>query len=133
MAAALALSSFCSAADVEKERAEVPEAAAVSAAGVRYQAPSFTRTEGLPRNGAYVEAIDEASGVRLWIVEVVAPPADDDREQDKRDVFISKLELLTDGRTLLVIDERGRVYVLDLETLRVRKGDGMAEPPPHAD
>lgn len=108
-------------AQAEKERAEVPEAAPVTAGGVRYQAPPFTRAQGLPRNGGYVEAVDTHSGRRLWIVDVVGPAPDDGREGDKQDCFITALALSTDGRHLEVTDERGRRYRLDLHSRRVRR------------
>lgn len=117
---ALALLPVAQASDVDKERADVPESAAVSHAGIRYQAPPFTRAEGLPHNGGYVEAIDEGSGRRRWIVEVVPPLPGVGKEQDKREVFISQLKLTRGNRQLLVVDERGRRYQLDLHSLRVR-------------
>ncbi len=106
---------------VEKERAEVPQPAPVSAAGVRYQAPLFTRSQGLPQNGGYVEAVDEVTGQRRWIVKVVRARTDDGKEQDKRDVFITELKLTPDGKRLLVTDERGQSYRLDLRTRRVTR------------
>ena len=121
LAAALATASAAHASDAEKERAEAPEAAAVSHAGIRYQAPPFTRAEGLPHNGGYVEAVDEASGRRRWIVEVVPPLPDDGMEQDKREVFITQLKLMRGNRHLLVVDERGRQYRLDLRSLCARR------------
>jgi hypothetical protein len=118
LAFAAALVAGCAAAapDPDKERAEVPEAAAVSANGVRYQAPPFARALGLPHNGGYVEAIDESTGQRRWIVEVVPPRPDAGQEQDKRDIFIVALKLSPNGEQLLVTDELGRYYRLDLRS-----------------
>jgi hypothetical protein len=104
---------------IEKERADVPEPAAVSARGVRYQAPPFTRLYGLPHNGGYVEAIDERTGLRIWIVRVAGRQLSDGKEQDKQDVFITRLELEANGAHLLVVDERGQQHRLDLRTRRV--------------
>ncbi len=106
---------------VQKERAEVPQAAPVSAAGVRYQAPLFTRAQGLPQNGGYVEAVDQGTGQRRWIVMVVRARPDDGKEQDKRDSFITELKLAPDGKHLLVTDERGQQYRLDLRSRRVTR------------
>ena len=107
------------AASAEKERADAPEATPVTVAGVCYQAPVFTRTQGLPRNGSYVEAVDAQTGKRWWLLDVVGPQADDGKEGDKRDVFITELKLA--GRHLQVTDERGRHYRIDLHTRAVTR------------
>lgn len=109
-----------SVAAADKERAEIPEVAPVAAGGVRFQAPPFTRVAGLPRNGGYVEAIDIASGRRLWLVDVVGPQPDDGKEGDKQDLFLTELRLSADGRALLLADEAGRRYRMDLATRKVR-------------
>jgi len=103
----------------EKERADVPEPAPVMVGAVRYQAPAFTLAQGLAHNGGYVEAVDAASGRRRWIVDVLGPPVRDGKENDKTDVFIATLALAPGGRSLLVTDERGRQFRLDLHTHRV--------------
>lgn len=109
------------AASTSKERADVPEAAPVTAAGVRYQAPLFTRTQGLPRNGGYVEAVDVRSGQRQWLRDVVGPLPDDGKEADKRDVFLTQLSLSLDGRQLRATDERGRRYHIDLRSRKITR------------
>lgn len=109
------------AASTSKERADVPEVAPVSAAGVRYQAPLFTRAQGLPRNGGYVEAVDVRSGQRKWLLDVVGPQADDGKEADKRDVFLTQLALSPDGKQLHATDERGHRYQIDLRSRSVTR------------
>ena len=106
---------------VEKERAEIPEAAPVVVAGTRYQAPAFMRAQGLPRNGGYVEAVDAANGKRRWIVDVVGPRRGDGKEGDKSDVFLTSPALAPDRRHLLVADERGAHYRIDLRTRHVER------------
>jgi hypothetical protein len=110
---------FSVAQSMEKERADVPEPAAVSVHGVRYQAPPFMRLKGLPHNGGYVEAIDELSGRRLWVVRVVERKTNDGKEQDKQDIYIAQIRLEAGGRHLFIVDERGRQHRLDLRTRRV--------------
>ena len=107
------------AASAEKERADMPEATPVTAAGVRYQrsdvhAHARAATQGLPRNGGYVEAVDAQTAKRRWLLDVVGPQTYDGKEGDKRDVFITELKLA--GRHLQVTDERGRHYRIDLHT-----------------
>jgi len=104
---------------VAKERAEVPSATPVTVAGVRYEAPPFTRTLGLPHNGGFVIAYDAASGSRLWAAQVYGLSGSDKMEQDKREVFIVDLHPESDGQHLVVTDERGRRWKLHLATRKV--------------
>lgn len=103
----------------EKERAEVPEAAAVSHAGVRYEAVLWGRARGLPQNGGYVSAVDEKTGKERWIAKIYDADPDDGKEADKRDVFITEMTLEADGRHLRVTNERGAVFRLDTQTRQV--------------
>lgn len=123
-----AIASFGSAARAggpAKERAEVPEAAPVTHGGIRYEAPPWTRSRGLPQNGGYVEAFDVSTGQALWLRKIYDAAGPADIEADKRDVFITALEADPKGRFLLVIDERGRRWRLELKSGRVVR---MPEP-----
>jgi hypothetical protein len=106
---------------VAKERAEVPSATPVTVAGVRYEAPAFTRTLGLPHNGGFVIAFDAASGNRLWTAQVYGLSGPDKMERDKREVFIVDLRPDPDGQHLVVTDERGRRWKLHLTTHKVTR------------
>lgn len=106
---------------IEKERAEVPQAEPVVAAGVRYEAPPWTRALGLPQNGGYVFAFDVASGAELWRVKLYGLQGPADLEQDKREVFIVEMRVDAHARRLVALDERGRNWVLDLKTRRVKR------------
>ena len=103
-------------AGIEKERASIPEPAPVSHAGVRYQAILWGRVRNLPQNGGYVAAIDEKTGKEQWLVKIYDAPPSDGKEQDKLDIFITHIELDSDPRYLLVTNERGAVFRLDLRT-----------------
>jgi len=104
---------------VEKERAEMPEAASVSRAGVRYEAIVWGRARGLAQNGGYIAAVDTTTGKELWILRVYAAAPDDGKEADKRDVFITELRLAGDGRHLRVTNERGASFRVDTRTRKV--------------
>jgi hypothetical protein len=104
---------------VEKERANVPDPTPVSLAGTRYQAVPWGRARGLPQNGGYVAAIDEKTGAERWIVKIYDALPADGKEDDKRDVFISRLELDSNPRYLLVTNERHAVFKLDVQTRAV--------------
>jgi hypothetical protein len=104
---------------IEKERASIPEPAPVSHAGFRYQAILWGRVRNLPQNGGYVAAIDEKTGKEQWLVKIYDAPPSDGKEQDKLDIFITHIELDSDPRYLLVTNERGAVFRLDLQTRAV--------------
>lgn len=104
-----------------KERAEVPEPAPVTIAGVRYEAPPWLRSRGLPHNGGHVVAYDAASGAELWVARIYGLSGPADLEQDKREVFITALQASPSGRYLYVTDERARRWRLDLKTRQVRR------------
>lgn len=106
-----------------KERRDVPAPTPVSQGGIRYEAVPWGRARGLPQNGGYVAAIDEATGAELWLTRIYDAPPADDREGDKRDVFITRLELSADRQFLLVTNELGAVYRLDLRTRSVVRGE----------
>ena len=104
---------------IDKERASIPEPAPVSHAGFRYQAIPWGRARNLPQNGGYVAAIDEKTGKEQWLVKIYDAPPSDGKEQDKLDIFITHIQLDSDPRYLLVTNERGAVFRLDLQTRSV--------------
>ncbi|MBI3930380.1 MAG: hypothetical protein HY319_32895 [Armatimonadetes bacterium] len=88
-------------------------------AGVRYIAPPWGFTAGRQQNGGYVEALDESTNTRLWELRVYTLDYDPGTEGDVQDVFISSLAM-GDG-VLVVTDERGREYHVDLATRQVQE------------
>jgi hypothetical protein len=94
--------------------------APVSQEGRRYEAIQFGKARGLGQNGGYVAAIDEASGRELWVQRIYRIRYDRGLEGDKQDVFITGLTLLPEARTLVVENERGARYRLNLRTRKVR-------------
>lgn len=104
---------------VNKERSDAPVAVALVHQGVRYESVIWGRASGLGQNGGFVRAVDAASGSVLWLHRVFAIAYDPDMEQDKQDRFITRLAISERGDSLLIGDERGRRYVLDLRTHQV--------------
>lgn len=104
-----------------KKRGPPPAPPSVSAKGIRYQAIPWGRRRGLDQNGGYIAAVDEATGHELWLLRVYAIPQDPEMEADKQDLFISRLALADGGRTLLVTDERGGRYRVDLSSRAVTR------------
>ncbi len=107
------------AAQVQKERARTPQAVALQIGDRRYEALHWGKAMGLGQNGGFVTASEAGSGQVLWILRIYRMADEDEREGDKRDVFITALEATADGQALVVRNERRQAFKLDLQTLRV--------------
>ncbi|MBI3229629.1 MAG: hypothetical protein HYZ45_05440 [Burkholderiales bacterium] len=83
--------------------------------GIRLEAVNAGRARGLSQNGGYLEAFDVASGKTLWLLQVYQIKYDQEMEEDVQDRFISKLVWQAQNKTVLVIDEFGKRYQLDLQ------------------
>jgi hypothetical protein len=99
--------------DVEKERYSVPEPSGVSFGKLRIEALPWGKARGLGQNGGYIAAYDAATDAELWVLKVYDVIYDGRKEDDKQDVFIEELTVDPQGR-LLVTDERGHDYVVDI-------------------
>jgi hypothetical protein len=104
----------------EAKRLAPDPVAPVSFEGRRYEAIQFGKARGLGQNGGHVAAIDAASGRELWVRRIYAIRYDRGLEGDKQDVFITGLTLLPAAHALLIENERGARYRLDLRTRQVR-------------
>lgn len=127
--ALVTLPTWVGARTVEKERADVPTAEAVTVGTVRYEAPLWTRARGLPQNGGYLEAFDTRTNQSLWLIQVYAISPNSDRETDKQEIFITRMTPDHAGQHLIVEDERGRHWLVDLASRRITRltTDSMQE------
>ncbi len=106
---------------VEKERADTPEAIFLSFNGVRYEAIHWGKARGLVQNGGYVSALDEKTGKQKWLVQVYVVHYDQDKEDDKQEVFIRKITLAKNKKSLLIENDHGEQYLLNFKTRSVKK------------
>ncbi|OMH26245.1 hypothetical protein [Motiliproteus sp. MSK22-1] len=104
---------------IHKKRKAPDPVKPVSKAGIRYEALVWGRERDLGQNGGYIIAFDENSGDELWILKIYNVDYDNDMEQDKQDVFITKLSLSWISNQLKVKNERGEQYRVDLKTREV--------------
>lgn len=88
--------------------------------GLRIEAVNAGRKRGLGQNGGYIEAFDVASGKSLWLLRVYKIDYAANMEEDVQDRFIKQLESTPDGASLLVTDENGNRFIVDLATRAVR-------------
>ena len=96
---------------VRAKRAAPIEVAPIAVGGVCYSAPRDAM--------GFVVAKDLKSGRELWRVRIYEVRVDPKLERDVQDVFITSLEV-KDG-ILLVTNERGEKYALDLKTHKVTR------------
>lgn len=106
--------------EVEKERGEGPSTVFLELNGVRYEAIHWGKAQGLEQNGGYLAAIDEKTGKRKWLVRVYKIQYKPDMEEDKQDVFISKISQGLRARTLLIENDRNEYFILDLRNHSVK-------------
>lgn len=104
---------------MQKKRSGPEPVDPVSHAGIRYEAVHWGKGRGLEQNGGYVAAIDEATGNELWLLRVYEVNYDSDMEDDKLDVFITQLSINPGEQRLMVENERGGRYGIDLRNRQV--------------
>jgi hypothetical protein len=82
----------------------------VQIAGIRYEALHWGRARGFRQDGGLVRAFDVVSGADLWVTQVY---------EGGDGPFIARIAQAGGG--LLVTDEWGRQFLLDLQTRRAMK------------
>ncbi|MES9899875.1 MAG: hypothetical protein ABW148_12735 [Sedimenticola sp.] len=104
-----------------KKRAGGPiEVAPVHHNGVRYSALHWGKVRDLGQNGGYIAASDAQTNEELWTLKVYDVHYDGDMENDKQDIFITRISLAEDGTQLIIEDEHGRNFFVDLTTREVK-------------
>src|SRR3954462_11641460 len=102
---------FCTAAPIDAKRSPPKTVEPVTVSGVTYSAPSWPV--------GVVIATDASSSRELWRQRIYAIRHDRTLEQDVQDVFITSLKRR--GNVLLITNERGELFVLDLATRKVTR------------
>lgn len=102
------------AAPVAKKRAGPEPVAPVMLGTIRFEAPVDGKARGQGQNGGFVVAHDAATGAELWSARLYTTVYAGNMEADKQDVFIVEMKASPDGRALLVTDERGWRWRVDL-------------------
>lgn len=105
---------------LSKKRSAPVQVEPVFFEGVRYEVLHWGRSRGLNQNGGYVVAVDEKGAVvRRKLIKVYDVVYSGDMEQDKLDVFITQLLLDKEARALIVDNEKGEKYIIDLKSKKV--------------
>lgn len=101
------------------KRGPAPKVAPVDAGGVRYEVLLGTRASH-GQEGGVVRAFEIRSGKELWTRRVYDTVYDANEEQDVQDVFIKSMVLDKSGEALLIENERGRRFRMNLSDCAVQ-------------
>ena len=106
---------------LQASRSAPPIVPPVTHAGVRYEQLDDDRLPGIDPDANYVVARDAASNAVLWTLQVYRAEAVPNLESDVQSVYFKTMQLNADGTQLLIDDEIGRHFVIDLATRSVRQ------------
>ena len=98
---------------VSASRGRPPAVSPVIHHGVRYEQLRNLTAEGL-LPGGYVTATDVGSGKRLWISRLYESKVNPNVEADVQWIFFKSMRLDDAQGVLVVEDEKGRTYRVDL-------------------
>lgn len=101
---------------MSKSKSRIPAAqvAPLEIDGIRYEQVRNGLVAGLDQMGGYLAARDVSNNTELWKIKVYDNIRDPAKEGDVQDVFFESMQLQSDG-TLLIENERGKHFVVDLE------------------
>lgn len=120
-AGAVACAEAVAGARQHKERSTEPADVVLQVGSMRYEALHWGRAAGFGQNGGIVKASELPSGRMLWVRRIYTHLNPRGIEGDKADIFITAIEAAPDGGHLLITNERGARFRLDLATLAVRE------------
>lgn len=91
----------------------------VTVGDIRIDVIHWARDAGFDQNGGVLRAVDTKTGATAWTLKVYDVQYDSQMESDVQDIFITALRKAWLRSQLLISDERGRHYRVDLATLAV--------------
>lgn len=102
------------------KRVGPPDVKPVRIGDLRFEAVHWGRERGLNQNGGVIAAVDAKSGKEQWTLVVYPIVYKPKLETDVQDIFIESLEAAPDGRHLIVKDENGRRFEVDIAARQAR-------------
>ena len=91
-----------------------PDVEPVTIGKSRFEVLRKSRARGFDQNGGVIAAIDPGSGKEQWTLKVYTIEYVPKLETDVQDIFITAFAKSADGKNLLVTDERGRRFEVDV-------------------
>lgn len=82
--------------------------------GVRYEVLHVARSRASARGGGVIAAVDLASGQELWALQVYEQPSDPQEESDAQEVHITDMALDAAAGVLLLKNEAGQRFRINL-------------------
>lgn len=87
--------------------------------GIQYVVVHFGVFNNTGQNGGYIEARDKKTKKKIWGLQVYKTEYDKNLESDVQDVFITGLKIDKDRKILIVENEGGKVYHVDIMQRKV--------------
>ncbi len=101
------------------KRVGPPDVTPAHVGPLRIEALHWGRERGLGQNGGFIRAVDEESGAEEWILRIYGIDYDHQMEEDVQDIFIRSIDPVDEDSALLVADERGRRFRVEVESREV--------------
>lgn len=79
-----------------------------------YTVPHWSTENNTEQNGGYVRVLDAQTGTEVWGIQVYNVDYDDSLETDVQDIFITSIELNFWRTQLIVRNEAGQEFRIDL-------------------
>ena len=105
----------------EASRAAPPVVPPVTHAGIRYEQLDDERLLGIDPDANYIVARDAGSNAVLWTLQIYRSEVVPGLETDVQAVYFKSMRLSADSAQLLIEDEIGRHFVVDLAARTVRQ------------
>lgn len=100
-------------------RIGIPGVKPVEFEGKRYEQIIYGEREQLDQRTGYLAVIDSRTNQRLKAIKVYDVAFDKNMEADVQDVFFLRMELQADKRRLLVENERGKRFFVNIDNFTV--------------
>ncbi len=88
--------------------------------GRRYEQIMNGEALDLPQRTGYLGVFDDATDAIIAMVKVYDVNFDPNLEADVQDVFFTRMDLDQAGRRILIDNERGKSFAVDLDSLTVQ-------------
>jgi hypothetical protein len=108
------------------KRVTPPDIPSITLGGLRYESLQWGRERGLGQNGGLIDVVDAATGKSVRVITVYRIEYQAQLESDVQDVFFESMTASADGKQLLVTDEKGRRFLVELQS-------GTADLPIHTE
>ena len=93
----------------------------ISRGDITYKIPHTVRANDSYLKGGIVEAYETKTSKLLWRIEVYKIKYDPNLERDVQDVFITSVKFSEDGKSLIIVDEKRRLFEVDLASRKVNQ------------